>query len=69
MAHHMTMHEFHQGIKQDKTFYQVMNQVMKEDNDFSERTQRVVVVPQMNCTHSIFNESHILKDDGERAVF
>jgi hypothetical protein len=44
MAHPVTMHEFHQGIKGDKTFYQVM----KEDNDFNEWNQRVVVAPQMN---------------------
>jgi hypothetical protein len=65
MAHPVTMCEFHQGIKRDKTFCQVM----KEDNDFNEWTRRVVVVPQMNCTHSIFNESHILKDDGGKTVF
>jgi hypothetical protein len=42
---------------------------MKEDKDFNEWTQRVVAVPQINCTHGICNELDVPKNDGETAVF
>jgi hypothetical protein len=64
MAHHVTMCEFYQGITRDK---QLLGYLRVKD--FNEWTQRVVAVPQLNCTHSIFHELDVPKDDGETVVF
>jgi hypothetical protein len=58
----LTILEFHQGVKKDKTFYQDM----KDDKDIIEWNENVVATPQMACTHSILSEFYFPTDVREK---
>jgi hypothetical protein len=43
-------------------------QDLQEDNYSKAWNKSFVAATQMECTHSVFNESHVPKDDREKAV-
>jgi hypothetical protein len=57
-------HELHQNRMQNRIFCQDL----QEANYSNAWNQNFGASTQMACTHSILNESHIPKDDREKAV-
>jgi hypothetical protein len=60
----LTIHEFHRGVKQDKTVYQGM----KDSRDFNAWKENINAVTQIDCTHHVPYENHVPKDDREISV-
>jgi hypothetical protein len=51
----VTIHEVHQGIKQDKTF----DQDLKDNSDNNSREENITAVTQMDFTHDFPIENHV----------
>jgi hypothetical protein len=63
MACPVTIHEVHQGVKQDKMVYHNEN-----DEKFNEWNENVAAVTQTGHTHNSFHECDVPEDVGEKSV-
>jgi hypothetical protein len=55
----VTIHEVHQGIKQDKTF----GQDLRDNRDNNSWEENINAVTQMDCAHNVPIENRVPKDD------
>jgi hypothetical protein len=65
MTHTVTVHAFHQGINQDKTFHWNF----KEEKYPKTWNQSFVAPAQTDHTLLVFNEYYVPKNDGEKSCF